>query len=99
MILPLCKRSFLRAFFLPHAGHVHIEGGTARHATACIANWAFAPILTGGADMRVKITLVCSECKQRNYETKKNKKNDPDRLEMNKYCRFCKKHTLHKETK
>ncbi|MBR2078661.1 MAG: 50S ribosomal protein L33, partial [Clostridia bacterium] len=23
----------------------------------------------------------------------------PDRLEMNKYCRFCKKHTLHKETK
>ena len=31
--------------------------------------------------------------------TMKNKKNDPDRLEMNKYCRFCKKHTLHKETK
>jgi large subunit ribosomal protein L33 len=49
--------------------------------------------------MRVKITLVCSECKQRNYETKKNKKNDPDRLEMNKYCRFCRKHTLHKESK
>jgi len=49
--------------------------------------------------MRVKITLACSECKQRNYDTKKNKKNDPDRLEMNKYCRFCKKHTLHRETK
>lgn len=49
--------------------------------------------------MRVKITLVCSECKQRNYETKKNKKNDPDRLEMNKYCRFCRKHTLHRESK
>ena len=30
---------------------------------------------------------------------KKNKKNDPDRIEMNKYCRFCKKHTPHKETK
>ena len=27
------------------------------------------------------------------------KKNDPDRLEMNKYCKFCRKHTLHKETK
>ena len=53
----------------------------------------------GGADMRVKITLACTECKQRNYNTMKNKKNDPDRLEMNKYCRFCKKHTLHKETK
>ena len=49
--------------------------------------------------MRVKITLACSECKQRNYNTMKNKKNDPDRLEMNKYCRFCRKHTLHKESK
>jgi len=50
-------------------------------------------------NMRVKITLACSECKQRNYDTKKNKKNDPDRLELNKYCRFCRKHTLHRETK
>jgi len=32
--------------------------------------------------MRVKITLACTECKQRNYNTTKNKKNDPDRLEM-----------------
>ena len=44
--------------------------------------------------MRVKVVLACTECKQRNYN-----KNDPDRLEMNKYCRFCKKHTLHRETK
>ena len=57
------------------------------------------PIFYGGAVMRVKITLSCTECKQRNYNTMKNKKNNPDRLEMNKYCRFCKKHTLHKETK
>ena len=49
--------------------------------------------------MRVKVTLACGECKQRNYNTIKNKKNDPDRIEMNKYCPFCKKHTLHKETK
>jgi len=55
---------------------------------------------TGGAvTMRVKIVLACTECKQRNYNTMKNKKNDPDRLEMNKYCRFCRKHTLHRETK
>ena len=50
-------------------------------------------------DARVKITLVCTECKQRNYDTKKNKKNDPDRLELKKYCKFCRKHTLHKESK
>jgi len=49
--------------------------------------------------MRVGITLACTECKQRNYETKKNKKNNPDRIELKKYCRFCKKQTLHKETK
>ena len=48
---------------------------------------------------RVKVTLVCTECKQRNYDTAKNKSNTPDRLEMNKYCRFCRKHTLHKESK
>ena len=49
--------------------------------------------------MRVKVTLACTECKQRNYNTTKNKKNNADRIEMNKYCKFCKKHTLHKETK
>jgi large subunit ribosomal protein L33 len=49
--------------------------------------------------MRVKVTLACTECKQRNYNTTKNKKNNPDRLEISKYCKFCKKHTNHKETK
>ena len=49
--------------------------------------------------MRVKITMRCSECKQINYNTINNNKNDPDRLEMKKYCRFCKKHTVHNETK
>jgi large subunit ribosomal protein L33 len=48
---------------------------------------------------RVKITLRCNECKQRNYNTMKNKKNTPDRIEMKKYCRFCRKHTVHSETK
>ena len=49
--------------------------------------------------MRSLVTMTCTECKQRNYQTNKNKKNDPDRIELNKYCKFCKKHTLHKETK
>lgn len=58
-----------------------------------------AKLIKGEIIMRVKITLACGDCKQRNYNTMKNKKNDPDRIEMNKFCRFCKKHTLHKETK
>ena len=49
--------------------------------------------------MRVKVTLACTECKQRNYNTIKNKKNDPDRIELKKYGKFCRKETLHKETK
>ena len=49
--------------------------------------------------MRVKVTLACTECKQRNYNTVKNKTNDPDRIELKKYCPFCKKQTAHKETK
>ncbi len=49
--------------------------------------------------MRTKITLACTECKQRNYNTTKDKKTHPDRMEINKYCKFCQKHTLLKETK
>ena len=49
--------------------------------------------------VRTRITLACTECKQRNYNMTKEKKLHPDRMETKKYCRFCKRHTLHKETK
>ena len=49
--------------------------------------------------VRTKIVLACTECKQRNYNTTKDKKTHPDRMETKKYCRFCKTHTMHKETK
>ena len=49
--------------------------------------------------MREIVTLACGECKQRNYTTKKDKKRTPDRLEYRKYCRFCRSHTAHRETK
>ena len=49
--------------------------------------------------VRTKITLACTECKNRNYNTTKDKKAHPDRMEIKKYCRFCKTHTVHKETK
>ena len=55
--------------------------------------------IKGGAVMRVKVTLRCNECKQRNYNTMKNKKNTPDKITLSKYCPFCKKHTPHSETK
>ena len=49
--------------------------------------------------MRDNIILQCPECKNRNYHTTKNKKKTTERLEKSKYCRFCRKHTPHKETK
>jgi large subunit ribosomal protein L33 len=53
----------------------------------------------GGGDVRVVINMACDECKRRNYTSYKNKRNDPDRLELKKYCRWCGKHTPHKEAK
>ncbi|MDI6768744.1 MAG: 50S ribosomal protein L33, partial [Anaerolineales bacterium] len=37
--------------------------------------------------------------KERNYTTEKNRRNDPNRLEFNKFCPRCRKHTSHRETK
>jgi large subunit ribosomal protein L33 len=48
---------------------------------------------------RELITLACTECKRRNYTTKKNKTNTPGRLEMKKFCRHERKRTLHREVK
>ena len=50
-------------------------------------------------NVRVQITLASEECKRRNYNMTKDKKGHPDRMETKKYCRFCKTHTVHKETK
>jgi len=45
------------------------------------------------------IKLECTTCKRTNYHSKKNKKILKNRLEMEKYCKHCKKHITHKETK
>ena len=61
---------------------------------------------------RILITLECTECnlntKKRHsahsngvsrYHTQKNRRNNPERLELNKYCPNCNKPTIHKEIK
>jgi large subunit ribosomal protein L33 len=45
------------------------------------------------------IALQCTECKRRNYTTKKNRRNMQGKLELKKYCPHDRKHTLHRETK
>ena len=49
--------------------------------------------------MQDKVILVCTSCKRKNYVTKKNKRNDPDRIQLMKYCSAERKHILHKEGK
>ena len=51
------------------------------------------------SDKRVHVTLECQQCKRRNYITTKNKANQRERIELKKYCRWDRAHTLHKETR
>ena len=48
---------------------------------------------------REQITFQCTECKRKNYSSMKNKKTSTERLEMKKFCPFCRKHHPHKEIK
>ena len=50
-------------------------------------------------NVRMVITLECVECRERNYTSEKNRRNDPSRLELNKYCSRCRTHRMHRETK
>ena len=56
-------------------------------------------------DTRSYIALACTECKKKtnksiiNHYVSKNKNNNPDPLELNKFCPVCNKNTLHRETK
>jgi large subunit ribosomal protein L33 len=48
---------------------------------------------------RQVIHLACTECRQRTYTTSKNRVNDPERLELRKYCPRCREHRPHRETR
>ena len=57
---------------------------------------------------RILITLECTECRSNTnkrsagvsrYLTQKNRRNNPERLELKKYCPHCNKVTIHKEIK
>lgn len=53
----------------------------------------------GGEKMRVNITLACTETGDRNYSTTKNKRTNPERIELKKYSPRLNKVTIHRETK
>ncbi len=49
--------------------------------------------------MREPIQFECTECRRINYSATKDKKKTPARIEVKKFCRFCRKHILHRELK
>jgi large subunit ribosomal protein L33 len=51
------------------------------------------------AAIREIINLQCTECKRRNYTSTKNRKTMTEKLELKKFCRFDRRHTVHRETK
>jgi large subunit ribosomal protein L33 len=48
---------------------------------------------------RLPIDMACPECRLRPYTTSKNKRNDPDRLELRKYCPRCRTHRVFREAR
>ena len=57
---------------------------------------------------RILITLECTECRLSlnkrsagvtRYTSQKNRRNNPERIVLKKYCRHCNKHTINKEIK
>ena len=72
-------------------------GATVCRRTKSVRRRAGAGV--AAAQNRVLVTLACGECKRRNYHSEKNKKNTSGRLELRKYCRWCRVHTVHRETR
>ena len=45
------------------------------------------------------VKMACQDCKRTNYWTRKNRKGVERKLELKKFCKWCKKHVTHKESK
>lgn len=65
-------------------------------------------IMAKNKGTRILITLECTECRSNNnkrstgvsrYHSQKNRRNNPARFELKKYCPYCNKPTIHKEIK
>ena len=68
----------------------------------------FNSLMAKNKGTRILITLECTECRSNlnkrspgvsRYLTQKNRRNNPERLELKKYCPHCNKPTVHKEIK
>ena len=51
------------------------------------------------SDKRVQVTPECQACKRRNYITTNSKATTRERILLKTYCRWCRRHVDHKETR
>lgn len=45
------------------------------------------------------VFLMCTECKNKNYVVSRARGKKTAKLSLKKYCKHCRRHTLHKESK
>jgi ribosomal protein L33 len=60
---------------------------------------SIAKAIASKTGQRIAVTLACQDCKRRNYQSNKSRRNTPDRVSLSKYCRWCGRHTEHRETR
>ena len=85
---------------MPHPQHLHRTQVVGDRGCGTVP----PPQATGGFSVgktgqRIAVTLACQDCKRRNYQSNKSRRNTPDRVSLNKYCRWCGRHTEHRETR
>jgi large subunit ribosomal protein L33 len=90
------------ASWLPRGATLRLAPGGVRfdaRGSAAQSYHDLSGIRMARGDVRIAATLACEECKRRNYQTNKSKRNNPERLQLRKYCRWCRCHTPHRETR
>ncbi|MFA6081879.1 MAG: 50S ribosomal protein L33 [Patescibacteria group bacterium] len=50
-------------------------------------------------EARKTAVMICSVCGLSNVHSERNSTNTPEKLQLQKYCKVCRKRTLHKEKK
>jgi large subunit ribosomal protein L33 len=81
------------------AGHPALSSIERLHSAGCPLLPADPESRMARGDVRIAVTLACEECKRRNYQTNKSKRNNPDRITLRKFCKWCRTHTSHRETR
>ena len=81
-------------------GKEQVVGSNTTVGSGCVVKTyeiGYSEILIMSQDNLIK--LQCASCKRQNYWSRKNKKKTERKIELEKFCKWCKKHTMHKEAK